>query len=92
MRSLFRLLKKLSMSVWGRLLTFALPTITGRKVALRTPRILVRRFFSKKTDFRDVSHKEIERVENLLNNRPRKCLDFLTPYEVANNWSVAPPR
>lgn len=43
---------------------------------------LIRQYFPKGTDFRDVSHVEIRRVEKLLNGRPRKCLGFRTPDEV----------
>lgn len=43
---------------------------------------LVREFFPKGTDFAKVSEKEIKRVENLLNNRPRKRLNYQTPREV----------
>ena len=43
---------------------------------------LIRRFFPKKTDFRNVSDKEIRMVERLLNSRPRKRLGWKTPYQV----------
>lgn len=43
---------------------------------------LVRDFFPKDTDFATVSVQEIRRVERILNNRPRKRLGYLTPYEV----------
>ncbi len=43
---------------------------------------LVRRFFPKKTDFSLVGDAQIRKVETLLNNRPRKCLHYATPYEV----------
>ena len=43
---------------------------------------LIRRYFPKKTDFRTVTDTEIQRVEYLLNSRPRKRLGFKTPYEV----------
>lgn len=43
---------------------------------------LIRQYFPKGSDFRDVSHHEVRRVENLLNNRPRACLAFRTPHEV----------
>ena len=43
---------------------------------------LVRQYFPKGTNFRDTSHHEVRRVENLLNNRPRACLDFQTPAAV----------
>lgn len=43
---------------------------------------LIRRFFPKKTDFRNITNKEIQQVEYLLNTRPRKRLSWKTPYEV----------
>ena len=43
---------------------------------------LIRQYYPKGTDFRDVSHQEVRRVENLLNGRPRDCLGFKTPNEV----------
>jgi transposase, IS30 family len=43
---------------------------------------LIRQYFPKGTDFRDISHGEVRRVEKLLNNRPRACLGFRTPAEV----------
>lgn len=43
---------------------------------------LVRQYFPKGTNFRHISHPEVCRVENLLNNRPRACLDFQTPAAV----------
>lgn len=42
---------------------------------------LIRRFFPKGTDFRAISNEEIRRVEYLLNTRPRKRLDWKTPYQ-----------
>ena len=43
---------------------------------------LIRQYFPKGTDFRNVSHVEVRRAEKLLNTRPRKCLGFRTPHEV----------
>ena len=43
---------------------------------------LIRQYFPKGTDFRTVSHQEVREVENLLNNRPRACLQFETPAAV----------
>ena len=43
---------------------------------------LIRQFFPKGTDFSLISKKEIQRVENLLNDRPRKSLGYFTPNEV----------
>jgi IS30 family transposase len=43
---------------------------------------LIRQYYPKGTDFRDISHPEVRQVEKLLNNRPRACLGFRTPAEV----------
>lgn len=43
---------------------------------------LIRQFFPKGTEFRDVTHQEVREVENLLNDRPRACLGYQTPNEV----------
>ena len=42
---------------------------------------LVRQYFPKKTRFEDITDEDIKRVELLLNNRPRKILNFETPIE-----------
>ena len=43
---------------------------------------LVRQYFAKGTDFREVRGDEVRRVEGLLNGRPRKVLGYRTPEEV----------
>jgi transposase, IS30 family len=43
---------------------------------------LIRQYFPKGTDFRDISHNQVRQVEKLLNDRPRACLGFRTPGEV----------
>ncbi len=43
---------------------------------------LIRQYYPKGTDFRDISHQDVRRTENLLNGRPRACLGFRTPHEV----------
>ncbi len=45
---------------------------------------LVRQFFPKGTDFRKVSRHKVAQVEQLLNDRPRKRLNYRTPSEVLN--------
>ncbi|MCW8876715.1 MAG: IS30 family transposase [Kangiellaceae bacterium] len=42
---------------------------------------LIRRFIPKGTDFKEITPSFINKVEKLLNNRPRKCLNYQTPYE-----------
>ncbi len=42
---------------------------------------LIRTFFPKGTDFAYYSEEDLAKVENILNNRPRKVLKYLTPNE-----------
>lgn len=43
---------------------------------------LLREFFPKGSDFTKVTHHQVARATKLLNNRPRKCLNYRTPAEV----------
>jgi len=43
---------------------------------------LVRQYFPKKSKFSKISHRQIKKVEDRLNNRPRKTLGYKTPNEV----------
>ena len=53
---------------------------------------LIRQYFPKKSDFTQITEAELQRVEDLLNNRPRKTLRYLTPNEVSfKQLSVALP-
>ena len=45
---------------------------------------LIRQYFPKGTDFSKISRREIKRAQNRLNGRPRKVLNYQTPYEVFN--------
>ncbi len=44
---------------------------------------LIRWYLPKGTDFSKISPEQIARIEHLLNSRPRKCLGYKTPLEVA---------
>ena len=50
---------------------------------------LIRRFLPKKTDFAIIDNRQIRKIENRINNRPRKCLNYQTPREVMKSLSVA---
>lgn len=50
---------------------------------------LIRRYLPKGTDFSIITEKQIAEIEYLINSRPRKCLGFKTPIEVAASHGVA---
>jgi len=45
---------------------------------------LIRQFFPKGLDFANITPAQVQKVEDLLNNRPRKTLGYLSPNEVFN--------
>jgi len=60
---------------------FCEPFHSWEKGSLESVVGIIRRFFPKKTDFALVTKEQIKRVENLINTRPRKCLNYKTPNE-----------
>lgn len=70
--------------------------ITGVKVYFAHPRSpwergtnentngLIRQYFPKGTDFHKISRYEVKRAQHQLNGRPRKSLNYNTPYESFN--------
>lgn len=69
--------KKLGLKVY-----FAQPYKAWQRGANENANGLIRQFFPKGTDLSTVSPKRVAQVERLLNNRPRKCLNYRTPAEV----------
>jgi len=43
---------------------------------------IIRRFYSKKTDWKNVTQCDLNKVARFINNRPMKLLGFKTPYQV----------
>jgi len=50
---------------------------------------LVRQYIPKRREFDTISEHELLFIANRLNHRPRKCLDFMTPFEVFFEHYVA---
>jgi IS30 family transposase len=61
---------------------FCNPYHSWEKATVENTIGLVRRFFPKKTNFAHLDPAHIKLVQFLLNKRPRKCLNYLTPAEV----------
>ena len=52
---------------------------------------LIRRYLPKKTDFATITQEQVKQIEDLLNNRPRKVLNYKTPKEVFNECVALAP-
>jgi transposase, IS30 family len=50
---------------------------------------LLRQYHSRKSDLSEINNEGIVNLENKMNSRPRRCLDYRTPYEVLYNVTVA---
>ena len=46
---------------------------------------LIRQYFPKRLDFTSITDEQVQTVENILNNRPRKRFNFLTPNHIVRN-------
>jgi IS30 family transposase len=72
---------------------FAKPYHSWERGANENMNGLIRQFFPKKTSFENIKHADIQIVQDILNNRPRKKLNFLTPNEyisiILSNQKVA---
>ena len=64
---------------------FARPYASWQRGTNENTNGLLRQFFPKQHDFNSITQEEIEHAMQLLNNRPRKCLGWLTPNEVFFN-------
>lgn len=61
---------------------FAHPYSSWEKGTVENTNGLIRQYFPKEQKLKEVDQEEIQRVQDLLNNRPRKCLNWKTPQEV----------
>jgi transposase, IS30 family len=71
----------------GLTIYFAYPYHAWERGCNENANGLLRQFFPKKSNFATITQKEIQKAVRLLNNRPRKRLNYLTPYEVFNQRS-----
>jgi len=61
---------------------FAHPSSPWERGTSENTNSLIRDFFPAGTDFSKISAQKLKKIENMLNDRPRKVLDFYTPREV----------
>lgn len=60
---------------------FARPYHSWERGANENTNGLIRQYFPKGTDFELITEQQVKEVQNKLNNRPRKRLEFMTPNE-----------
>jgi len=72
-----QLTRKLKLEVY-----FADPYASWQRGVNENTKGLLRQFFPKGTDFTQISHRQVACVEQLINERPRKRLDYRTPAEI----------
>lgn len=71
------LAKRLGLKIY-----FAEPYAAWQRGSNENVNGLVRQFFRKGIDFANVTHRDAKRIEQLLNERPRRRFDYQTPIEV----------
>jgi len=64
---------------------FSHPGCPYEKGSVENGNKILRKYFPKGTDLREVSHWKLKEVINNINHTPRKILNYLTPYEVLFN-------
>jgi len=68
---------------------FTTPYTSQEKGTVENRIGVIRRFFPKKTDLRDVSELRIKEVEKLINNRPIRKLNYIRPIQKLKSRCVA---
>lgn len=61
---------------------FCQPYHSWEKGSVENRNWFIRRFLPKKTDFSKIDKSEIIQIQDWINNRPMRCLDYKTPKEV----------
>ncbi len=62
-----------------------------QKGAVENVNLRIRRFIPKGANLADYSDKQIQKIEDWLNNTPRKCLNYKTPYEIMSQENLLSP-
>ena len=71
----------------GLTVYFADPYSAWQRGANENTNGLLRQYFPKGSNFKERTEKDVDEAVKVLNNRPRKCLDYRTPHEVF--WRAA---
>ena len=63
---------------------FCDPFASWQKGGVENANKLIRHYLPRKTDLNQLTDKDIYDIQEKLNNRPRRCLNYLSPNEVIN--------
>jgi len=69
----------------GMKIYFAHPYASWERGTNENTNGLIRRYFPKGTDFSEIDEKSLLKIEQKLNNRPRKIIGYKTPKEILNS-------
>lgn len=69
---------------------FARPYHSWERGANENLNRLIRQYFPKKTDFAGITNQDVEQVQNILNTRPRKRLEFEAPLTIFGRELIKP--
>ena len=67
---------------------FCEPYSSWQKGGVENANKMIRRYFPKGTNFREVSQRKIDQIVSVINNKPRKILGYRTALEVAEKVGV----
>lgn len=67
---------------------FCEPYSSWEKGGVENANKMIRRYFPKGTNFREVSQKSVDLVVSIINNKPRKILNYKTSLEVARECGI----
>lgn len=69
---------------YGVLTYFCDPFTSWQKGGVENANKLIRQYLPRKTDLNQLTDRDIYDIQEKLNNRPRRCLSYLTPNEIIN--------
>ena len=67
----------------------ARPYCSNDKGTVKNINGFIRRFFPQRTNFNNISEDALAYVEDWINNRPMKILNYMTPIQKLQHFSVA---
>ena len=71
---------------------FATPYASYERGSIENLNGLIRQYIPKGKEFDNIDQNELDIIENKLNHRPRKVLDFLSPIEYRNSYNIVNAR